>query len=123
MSDEYEIHFAERPNTGGALSDDSWTLFMRDRDSSVCVTVVHRDTAMELQRQLADLLKPKPPKVTVYFAGGPWDGQHTEVDMATAPLFAVGHSIGGHYWLDTKSGDKPTYHWDGHVLAPDSAVS
>lgn len=51
-------------------------------------------------------------RFTVHFRGGPWDGQTTEVERVVAPVFAVGHEVGNHYWLDTKS-DPPTYHWDG----------
>lgn len=52
------------------------------------------------------------PKVAVHFIGGPWAGQTFEIDRVVGPLFGVGHEIGKHYWLDTKS-DPPTYHWDG----------
>lgn len=51
-------------------------------------------------------------KVVVHFDGGPWDGQTYEVERVVGPVFAVGHEVGNHYWLDTKS-DPPTYHWDG----------
>lgn len=49
--------------------------------------------------------------VVMVFKGGPWDGQ-SHAGRVTAPVFAVGDSIGNHYWLDTKS-DPPTYIWDG----------
>lgn len=52
------------------------------------------------------------PKTTVHFSGGPWARQTYEVKHVVGPLFAVGHEIGNHYWLDTKS-DPPTYVWDG----------
>lgn len=48
--------------------------------------------------------------VTVYLRGGPWDGQTREVERVVGPLLSVGHEIGNHYWLDTKS-DPPTYYW------------
>ncbi len=54
---------------------------------------------------------PEPPKATVHFSGGPWAGQTYETERVIGPLFAVGHEIGNHYWLDTKS-DPPTYYWD-----------
>lgn len=107
----YRVNLAERPDGG-------WTLFLRSGNQATVVTVISRDTAQELVRQLTDALKPAPAKVVVRFAGGPWDGQTAQVDMAVAPVFAVGHEIGNHYWLDTKSGDEPTYHWDGHELRP-----
>lgn len=53
---------------------------------------------------------PEPRVVTVHFAGGPWDQRTTEVDRVVGPVFAVGHEVGNHYWLDSKS-DPPTYHW------------
>jgi hypothetical protein len=41
------------------------------------------------------------------------DGEYADdTKRLTAPVFAVGHEVGNHYWLDTKS-DPPTYHWDG----------
>lgn len=49
----------------------------------------------------------------VHFSGGPWDAKTMEIERVVGPLFAVGHEIGNHYWLDTKS-DPPTYVWDGH---------
>jgi hypothetical protein len=52
-------------------------------------------------------------KVEVGFIGGPWDSQTTEIDHVVAPVFAAGHQIGSHYWLDTKSAGTPMYHWDG----------
>lgn len=55
----------------------------------------------------------EPPKTTVRFAGGPWDGQTTDIGRVVGPVFAVGHEIGNHYWLNSKSGNTPTYHWDG----------
>jgi hypothetical protein len=51
-------------------------------------------------------------KTTLHFAGGPWNGRAYEADRVVGPVFAVGHEIGNHYWLDSKS-DPPTYHWDG----------
>lgn len=48
----------------------------------------------------------------ITFYGGPWDGEHSDVFMVTGPVFSVGHAIGSHYWLNTKS-DPPRYHWDG----------
>lgn len=49
---------------------------------------------------------------TVHLVGGPWDGQQIEVECVVGPVLAVGHKVGNHYWLDTKS-DPPAYHWDG----------
>jgi hypothetical protein len=49
--------------------------------------------------------------------GGPWDTQTIEVERVVGPVFGVGHHIGNHYWLDTKSGDPPKYHWDGTVVS------
>lgn len=57
------------------------------------------------------------PQVTVHFSGGPWDGKQADVRIATAPVFAVGHEVGNHYWLDTES-DPPTYFWDGPQQEP-----
>jgi len=53
----------------------------------------------------------------VAFVGGPWDTQTIEVERVVGPVFGVGHHIGNHYWLDTKSGDPPKYHWDGTVVS------
>jgi hypothetical protein len=50
--------------------------------------------------------------VTVRFAGGPWDGKQADGCAVVAPVFAPGHEVGDHYYLDTE-GDPPTYHWDG----------
>lgn len=50
-------------------------------------------------------------KVEVHFVGGPWAGQTYKVDRVVGPVFGVGHEIGNHYWLDSKS-DPPTYHWN-----------
>lgn len=50
-------------------------------------------------------------KITVHFQGGPWNGTTYEVERVIGPLFAVGHEIGNHYWLDSKS-DPPTYFWN-----------
>lgn len=61
----------------------------------------------------------KPSKVTVHFVGGPWHGQTYEVEMVVGPLFAVGHEVGNHYWLDSKS-DPPTYQWAGPPITPTS---
>ena len=52
-----------------------------------------------------------PPPVVVRFVGGPWDGQTVEVERVVGPVFAAGHEVGNHYWLDTKS-DPPTYFWE-----------
>ena len=49
----------------------------------------------------------------VTFAGGPWNGQTYGVERVVGPVFAVGHVIGNHYWLDSKGRGTPTYHWDG----------
>lgn len=62
---------------------------------------------------LAEGEPPEPSMIEVVFVGGPWDGQRYSTERVTAPVFAVGHEIGNHYWLDTKSGDPPAYHWDG----------
>lgn len=51
-------------------------------------------------------------KTTVHFVGGPWEGQTYETERIVGPLFAVGHNVGNHYWLDSKS-DPATYVWDG----------
>jgi hypothetical protein len=51
-------------------------------------------------------------RATVRFIGGPWDDKTADMNHVTAPVFAPGHEVGNHYWLDTKS-DPPTYHWDG----------
>jgi hypothetical protein len=58
-----------------------------------------------------------PDVIAVHFAGGPWDGQSVMVDRIVGPVFAVGHVIGNHYWLDARS-SPPTYHWWGE---PESA--
>lgn len=60
----------------------------------------------------AALMAPPEP-ITVHFKGGPWDGQTTNVERVVGPVFAVGHQIGNHYWLDTKSAP-PTYFWDAN---------
>lgn len=52
---------------------------------------------------------------TVMLYGGPWAGT-VDIDHVVGPVFAVGHPIGNHYWLDVKS-DPPAYHWDGHEAA------
>lgn len=59
-------------------------------------------------------------KTTVHFVGGPWDGQSYEVERVVAPVFGAGHPIGNHYWLDTKSGNTPTYHWDGAAVSEEA---
>ena len=65
----------------------------------------------ELTSLVASEQSPEPDeKVTVFMHGGPWQGQSFAVDRVGAPVFAVGHPIGGRYWLDAKS-DPPTYHW------------
>lgn len=51
-------------------------------------------------------------QVEVSFNGGPWNGETTQVERVVGPLFAVGHQVGNHYWLDSKS-DPPAYYWDG----------
>ena len=51
-------------------------------------------------------------KTEVAFSGGPWNRQTFKVDQVVAPVFAVGHEIGNHYWLDTKGSGTPTYYWD-----------
>jgi hypothetical protein len=52
--------------------------------------------------------------VTVYFSGGPWDGQQAQVERVIGPVFVLGHEIGNHYWLDVNS-DPPTYFWDAEA--------
>jgi hypothetical protein len=52
-------------------------------------------------------------KVEVKFVGGPWAGQTTTVERVVGPVFAVGHEVGNHYWLDSKSKGTPLYYWDG----------
>lgn len=54
-------------------------------------------------------MHPDPP-ITVHFEGGPWHGKTAAIDTVTAPVYAVGHDTGKHYWLDTNS-NPPTYHW------------
>lgn len=75
----------------------------------------YRVTPIEAS-DLANLL-PAPKRVAVHFAGGPWNGKTTDVEYVVAPVFAPGHEVGNHYWLDTKS-DPPAYHWDGTEWAP-----
>jgi hypothetical protein len=55
----------------------------------------------------------EPAKVEVKFVGGPWAGQTTTVERVVGPVFAVGHEVGNHYWLDSKSKGTPLYYWDG----------
>lgn len=68
-------------------------------------------TAMKVLRELGAVDEPPKRKIEVHFRGGPWNGQTYEVERVVGPLFAVGHEIGNHYWLDSKS-DPPTYFWD-----------
>lgn len=67
------------------------------------------DTGAHLH--LDEMNQADPHEVVVHFKGGPWDGQTHGVGRVVGPVFAVGHAIGNHYWLDTKS-DPPTYHWN-----------
>jgi hypothetical protein len=88
-------------------------------------TVAYEDDPIEELSERADTLvhswpgtwqgvrRPLAPKITVHFQGGPWHGQTYEVEQVVGPVFGVGHEIGNHYWLDSKSGNTPTYHWDG----------
>jgi len=71
--------------------------------------------AQGLQRIARGALGEEEPKrhFQVGFKGGPWDGQFYEVEHIMGPVFAVGHLVGNHYWFDSNSGNKPTYHWDG----------
>lgn len=62
------------------------------------------------------------PKTRVSFNGGPWDQETAEVGRVVGPVFAVGHQVGNHYWLNSKS-DPPTYHWDGAPWERDPAPS
>src|ERR1700733_9680706 len=71
----------------------------------------HQDVLYLLS--LLDGPEPELRKVPVSFSGGPWDGQTYDVDRVVAPVFGAGHEIGNHYWLDVKSGNTPTYYWDG----------
>ncbi len=56
------------------------------------------------------------PTVIATLVGGPWAGM-VEMDRIVGPVFAAGHPIGNHYWLDTKS-DPPAYHWYGPAVDP-----
>lgn len=58
------------------------------------------------------LLAPPVTLTTVHFSGGPWAGRTFDTQNVTSPVFAVGHEVGNHYWLDSKS-DPPTYFWQG----------
>jgi hypothetical protein len=52
----------------------------------------------------------------VKFIGGPWAGETTTVERVVGPVFAVGHEVGNHYWLDSKSEGTPLYYWDGSAV-------
>ena len=51
-----------------------------------------------------------PKMETVWFQGGPWDGQFKEV-RAIVTLIKV-PNVRGEYWLNTSSDNTPTYFWN-----------
>jgi hypothetical protein len=97
--------------------DDGWNVFVQR--PGYPLNTLHLPTEQDARRVVAaitDALKDRahehPQPFTVHFTGGPWDGKTYDAERIVAPVFAAGHLIGNHYYLDTKS-EPPTYFWDG----------
>ena len=97
--------------------DDGWNVFVQ-RPGYPLTTLHLPDEAAAhkvigaITDAIRDRHRDQPDTFTIHFQGGPWGGQTAQVERIVAPVFAVGHIVGNHYYLDTKS-DPPTYFWDG----------